>query len=131
MSWKGTQPGIFLKIIYISVLYLLWDCSAIVQKGPVLKAKSVIHGKRTLPCQSCHERDLKQTKGCSMVCHRGIGGHPVGVIQIEKTDLPLTRNRRLTCITCHEPHGKSRHKSMLRMDFDTLCMNCHNKGEGH
>ncbi|MBI5675409.1 MAG: cytochrome c3 family protein [Nitrospirae bacterium] len=84
-------------------------------------------------CASCHTGKVPSAiKGeineICMGCHPPHPGrdHPVNVVQ-EKISgkLPLDKEKRITCITCHEPHGKKTVGKLLRMEINTLCIACH------
>lgn len=66
-------------------------------------------------CASCHLERIRQ------------GEHRVGVAPVKKgIDLPLTGGK-VSCISCHEPHGLSGLPSLLRTSPETLCQHCHDK----
>ncbi|MBZ0304562.1 MAG: hypothetical protein K8I82_00710, partial [Anaerolineae bacterium] len=60
-------------------------------------------------------------------CHPGSENrdHPIGVTPRKAEGLPLDEESRITCITCHEPHGKETFGQLLRKDFNSLCRSCH------
>jgi predicted CXXCH cytochrome family protein len=64
-------------------------------------------------------------------CHpdsMGENSHKVNVISsIKPVDLPLTADGKMTCITCHDPHGREKHASFLRKNYSELCQTCHKK----
>jgi predicted CXXCH cytochrome family protein len=84
-------------------------------------------------CTLCHIEDgasvLKDGINETCIgCHPESPGrdHPIGiVIKGISEKLPLDRENKITCITCHEPHGKGTVGRLLRMEFNTLCMFCH------
>lgn len=86
-------------------------------------------------CTSCHvevEKDPKTLKAgindTCLGCHQNSkrNDHSVGVVQkIIPEGLPLDKENKVTCITCHEPHGKGTFEKLLRMEFNTLCRACH------
>jgi predicted CXXCH cytochrome family protein len=84
-------------------------------------------------CTTCHmEQDFKAIKTkineTCLRCHpTSIGkDHPVGVVStIVPEGLPLDEGNKITCITCHEPHGKNTVDKLLRKDFNSLCIACH------
>ncbi len=85
-------------------------------------------------CTSCHkdEKDFsaikKHINETCLECHAGSkkNDHPVGVVSKATPEgLPLDAENRITCVTCHEPHGKGTAANLLRMEFNTLCRSCH------
>lgn len=84
-------------------------------------------------CTSCHiEKGPPALKyginETCIKCHTPTPGrdHPYGIVQSEVPDkLPLDKESRITCITCHEPHGKETSGRLLRLEFDKLCAVCH------
>lgn len=90
-------------------------------------------------CSICHVTH-KMVNGTMMLrtilsevcidCHadrRAPVEHVVGVVptyMIKK--LPLDEQGRLTCITCHEPHGEGNQPKMLRDKPSLICKYCHN-----
>ncbi|MEW6003606.1 MAG: cytochrome c3 family protein [Nitrospirota bacterium] len=52
--------------------------------------------------------------------------HKVDIMVSRKVeDLPLSDNGKMTCITCHDPHGKSSYPKLLRINPSELCLKCH------
>jgi len=39
--------------------------------------------------------------------------------------MPLSKEGKLVCYTCHDYHNRSGLKRMLRVDYETLCASCH------
>ncbi len=86
-------------------------------------------------CLQCHkEKDSKELRpeaGLNELCLRchpysTQRDHPVNLKAVIKPlTLPLDSDDRITCITCHEPHGKTKEKNYLRLPFNTLCRECH------
>ncbi len=63
-----------------------------------------------------------------LTCHQSSKGndHPVGIVPaLKPRELPLDKENRITCVTCHEPHGKQPYDRLLRMEFNSLCKSCH------
>jgi predicted CXXCH cytochrome family protein len=87
-------------------------------------------------CPTCHTEQeeykaikTKVSETC-IKCHpASIGGdHPIGVIpRVIPEGLPLDEENTITCITCHEPHGKNTADKLLRKEFNKLCVACHKK----
>lgn len=84
-------------------------------------------------CNSCHVEEgppalkLGINDTC-VVCHPVHPGrdHPVNVVSKSSPDkLPLGKEEKITCNTCHEPHGKDTSGKLLRMEFNKLCVVCH------
>lgn len=89
-------------------------------------------------CDTCH---ISQAMGVSLTLKAPlselcINCHPDRVSPAEhKIDiaptmmpinaLPLDEEGRMTCITCHDPHGTTRIVKMLRTEHDKLCRYCH------
>jgi len=86
-------------------------------------------------CALCHVEEgspaLKASVNKTCIdCHPNspTRDHPIGrVVQDAPEKLPLDEENRITCITCHEPHGKGTEEQLLRMDFNSLCVVCHKK----
>ncbi|MBI5025793.1 MAG: cytochrome c3 family protein [Nitrospirae bacterium] len=86
-------------------------------------------------CIFCHESPKggvvkKPLTELCLGCHReriGMGEHPVGMIPRISipSGFPLTKDGRLTCISCHDPH--SQEPMMLRVQPIALCNACHKK----
>lgn len=84
-------------------------------------------------CLQCHkEKDSKELRfelnELCLKCHplSTKRDHPINIKATVKPEkLPLDSAARITCITCHEPHGKTKEERLLRMQFNTLCRECH------
>jgi predicted CXXCH cytochrome family protein len=84
-------------------------------------------------CLQCHkEKDSKELNSkvddLCLKCHplSTRRDHPINVKpQIRPQSLPLDEEGRINCITCHEPHGRKTVDKLLRMEFNTLCQECH------
>lgn len=90
---------------------------------------------QTKECTACHISHnggptKKPLTELCVTCHRErieAGEHIVDIIPkypVPK-NLPLTKDGKLTCITCHDPHSKE--PMMLRLDTMVLCNQCHKK----
>lgn len=88
-------------------------------------------------CSVCHMNEppallLDPVTTCVKCHHGNIGNHPVtnhpmgqmARIKIPSY-LPLTEDGQMVCYTCHDPHKKTKHMKMLRVDYFRLCMACH------
>lgn len=88
-------------------------------------------------CSYCHTAEppmlvFDPVTTCAK-CHPGnLGNHPVARHPIGKmprikipVQFPLTDDREMVCYTCHDPHNKTKHPRMLRVDFNKICALCH------
>ena len=106
----------------VGILFLL----AVTAEGAVQKE---VHKN----CASCHgEQDYKaivpKVNEICLKCHPTSLGkdHPIGVVSsVVAAELPLGEGNKITCITCHEPHGKNTTGRLLRKEFNSLCATCH------
>ena len=81
------------------------DCHT---RGKALKAPTVVE-----LCRSCH------------ASHDATFDHQ-GVVPVKRVpQLRMDKEGRITCITCHEPHGKRTFGKLLRMKQQALCSACH------
>lgn len=90
------------------------DCSIchVLSKG--VAGKLLI---RPLPelCTECHpDRKGKE--------EHAIGIKPADTIS---NGLPLDKQGKITCTTCHAPHAEGGFPAMLRKKADELCISCH------
>src|SRR3990172_1274297 len=88
-------------------------------------------------CGVCHTAEppalLLDPVSICVKCHPGnIGNHPVTKHPIGQMTrikipsyLPLTEDGEMVCYTCHDPHKKTKHPKMLRVDSFRLCLACH------
>lgn len=90
---------------------------------------------RTDDCTVCHVSHkgfllLQPVNELCTNCHRdrvAAGEHAVNVVPKFPVppELPLAKDGRITCITCHNPHSKE--GRMLRLAPVVLCGKCHMK----
>ena len=143
----------------------LWGGAAlsINQISPQIKTIALHHFD--LPCATCHEpgynanmtdHELNQTntkpgpltsdinRTCTTTCHdyEQALNHPVGITYTKTVspDMPLDRNSRITCLTCHsQPTGSTtsqnnniQQEPFLHTPKDTqLCASCHGEMRGN
>ena len=88
-----------------------------------------------LECEDCHGAHsmaplLDNSQAC-LKCHddqAGEDSHPTGVVHEgdPPKGLPLSKDGKLTCSTCHVLHEtESPAPALLRKKFNDLCMSCH------
>jgi len=88
-------------------------------------------------CGTCHLKvegagaPLREPlSGLCIGCHpdRVQADHPVDVKpSMAVAGLPFDEAGRMTCATCHDPHGESGIERMLRTKPKLLCVQCHIK----
>lgn len=104
--------------------------------NPHLKDES---GK-TLSCDGCHKPhkaasgeaalpllDDTEIKLCQR-CHPAGNDHPVDMIPKRVSvpkDLPLNKEGKVVCSTCHDSHGTTKFPKLLRANSQLLCTMCH------
>jgi predicted CXXCH cytochrome family protein len=88
-----------------------------------------------LDCNECHKSHgmvppNQDSRSC-IKCHEdqtGEDSHPTGVVfEGEPPEgIPLSKDGKLTCNTCHILHEtKNPERSLLRREFNDLCASCH------
>ncbi len=89
-------------------------------------------------CGFCHFSEGKAAKGLKaplsalcLECHperTNQSEHKVDIVpSMTVAGLPLDREGKMTCITCHDPHGKEGSPMLLRVTPSELCLKCHFK----
>jgi predicted CXXCH cytochrome family protein len=67
--------------------------------------------------------------GLCLECHpdrKAPNEHKVDIIPPMKVaGLPLTREGKMTCVTCHDPHDENGNPMLLRVNPSELCLRCH------
>lgn len=87
-------------------------------------------------CGECHSNPPELLAGNVAVCVRchksSTADHPVTRHPIDRvvrittpSPLPLTRDNKIVCSTCHDPHAGSGFRAFLRVKYNTLCIQCH------
>ena len=90
------------------------DCSICHLTHGMVVNTVLLNAPLTELCLQCHPDRKAPGEHAVGVAPRG----PVG-------NLPLDEDGMITCITCHEPHGKTDSPRMLRAKPDRLCRYCH------
>jgi len=87
-------------------------------------------------CETCHvtrtdEMPLREPlSGLCTGCHpdRVEADHKVDIVpSMDVGELPLDKDGRMTCVTCHNPHDRGDVRAMLRVAPEELCGRCHVK----
>lgn len=115
----GTLPKIFLTSLFFLLLFLGFPEAQVPD----------VHKNCTL----CHIEDGVSTlrEGINETCigchtNRPDKDHPIGLVVKDISEkLPLDQENRITCFTCHDPHGKGTEDKLLRLEFNILCIVCH------
>jgi len=128
-----------MKIIALILLVMIFSVSCTVSKvkPPEIKPAEVTAHK---DCNMCHlphkagEKILlnKAVTDLCLSCHperKGVREHKVGIKpSMPVEDLPLDADGKITCITCHDPHGKKGFETLLRAPgFNAICIKCHKR----
>lgn len=124
-----------MKIIALTLTVMIFSISCAVQR--VKPSESRPLEVKAHSCNMCHlphkrEGKILLNKPLSELCvschseRKGSGEHIVGVKpSMPAEELPLDTEGKMTCITCHDPHGS---KSLLRApSFSELCKKCHRR----
>ncbi|MDP2166874.1 MAG: cytochrome c3 family protein [Thermodesulfovibrionales bacterium] len=108
----------------------------------VLAASVVFADDRAVPpikkdCGSCHVSHKMATEvllksplsELCAGCHpdrQAPNEHVVDIVpSMPVSNLPLSDSGKMTCITCHDPHGKGDFPKMLRARPSRICAYCH------
>ena len=89
-------------------------------------------------CKTCHVSHYMESgellraplSALCIECHpeRARAEHVVDVVPTMKViGLPLDAEGRMTCVTCHDPHGSTGIVKMLREWPSKICGKCHRK----
>lgn len=111
--------------------------SLVSREAPTPYVHGIIFGSGCVACHDPHASDhefmLHETTnelclGCHPRQEKFKLGHPVGRHPVSAPKESLRSGRRLTCVSCHNPHGSSQ-KLMLIETFRgaRLCRKCHDR----
>lgn len=90
------------------------DCS-ICHASNFMEGGELLKGHLSALCIGCHPDRVE-------------ADHPVDVAPSMPVEvLPLDIDGRMTCATCHDPHGRAGFGHMLRVRPESLCGRCHRK----
>lgn len=116
------HPTILLFLLCCILLCCRWNALAAAPTGEFHKA-----------CTECHKENNEliypNVNDLCYSCHpNNMTDHKIGVAPpVEPAGLPLSETGTITCITCHEPHGKTTYANLLRAEKDKICLKCHDK----
>jgi predicted CXXCH cytochrome family protein len=67
--------------------------------------------------------------GLCLECHpdrKSPNEHKVDIVPPMKVEgLPLDKEGKMTCVTCHDPHEETHNPMLLRVKPSELCLRCH------
>ncbi|MEK6580989.1 MAG: cytochrome c3 family protein [Nitrospirota bacterium] len=123
------------KIVFILMVMFFVSCAVLKGKTPEVTSTGT---KSHADCNVCHKPHQmggkillnKPLEELCSSCHQtriGAGEHKIGIKPSTPVDgLPLDADGKITCITCHDPHGSKGFDKLLRArDFTELCKKCH------
>ncbi len=126
-----------MKKITLILMLIIFSVSCAVLKGKTPEVTST-GTKAHADCNVCHKPHQmggkillsKPLEELCSSCHQtriGAGEHKVGIKPSMPVEaLPLDADGKITCITCHDPHGSKGFDKLLRArDFTELCKKCH------
>lgn len=127
-----------MKVLHAALLIFVLTISAeiaCVQKSQKMTPHTDAHActvchmeKQTGPRSEIIPELKKDPIALCVTCHpAGLQDHKIDVVPKKApiAGLPLSRDGKIVCHTCHDPHGKSKEKAFLRMEANALCMACH------
>lgn len=88
-------------------------------------------------CSACHTANPPALSFDAVTtcvkCHAGnvdnhpVSSHPIGSLPriSVPSSMPLTKDGKMVCYTCHDPHNRHKRGKMLRVDYQTICVTCH------
>lgn len=97
---------------------------------------------KTLSCDGCHKPHGDASGGATMLllhdteinlcrsCHPAANDHPVDMIPKRASvpkELPLDKEGKVVCSTCHDSHGTTKFPKLLRANSQVLCTKCHDR----
>ncbi len=112
------------------------DMESLIQRNGARFTHGILHGPKG--CVSCHDPHASDHEAIlhdsinelCVSCHQGyVGirrGHPVGGHPVEGPSERRRPGRKLTCVSCHDPHGSS-YRYILFADGrgGHVCSRCH------
>jgi DmsE family decaheme c-type cytochrome len=110
-------------------------CLGCHSNGDHAQWKGSMHDARNLSCTSCHsvhtpksEKSLLKAVGITETC---VGCHTTEVSKLERHQHMPVREGKLTCASCHNPHGSTSVRMLKTGNWiNEACTSCHAEKRG-
>lgn len=84
-------------------------------------------------CIQCHTNEPPELNShpvnLCLRCHLdNIGDHIIDIVPVKADvpeNVPLTKDGKLACFSCHDYHNKTDNEKMFWVPYNELCVSCH------
>jgi len=85
------------------------------------------HAAAGVSCPDCHKlhQGTEQKPTGKQIAETCFGCHPEVQAETAYFSRHPIREGKMTCVTCHEPHGSPNDRLLVETDTETLCFKCH------
>ncbi len=107
-------------------------CLSCHQGGKQMHWVSSTHANRDVACTSCHQIHTAQDKVRDRITQTEVcfSCHKEQRAQINRPSRHPTREGKVICSDCHNPHGSAGPSSMVRDSINDTCYTCHMEKRG-
>jgi DmsE family decaheme c-type cytochrome len=131
----GGDPDLIVRFDTLAARDVSDTCMSCHDRGDHVQWNSSMHAARNLSCTTCHSVHNPKSEEAQLkkatVIDTCVTCHKTEVMKTQRSGHMPVREGKMTCTTCHNPHG-STNVRMLRVGgwITETCVSCHTEKRG-